>query len=525
MTSIDGLRISMHLRLLPREFKTRTLPIIFVSNREQWQINLLCRNNRDKNHFDYLLGTKGTDLTGPNAEDILAIVDNLKPLDDHEYKTDFYDHIKILPPDRLGKHSLANIWGAFKLAEVTGHHEKLRTNVELLKKQKELYFKSINSISPSSLNPDRIPVQQRTIPSTNKRILFIDDEANKGWSIVLKSIFKDSSFKPVDMANNESFEAFYHKAAEAAMEVGEDNLPNWDLILLDLRLDEAEDLGDAAFKTAKEYSGGKLLLEIKQANPGTQVIMFTASNKAWNMRELLSLGADGLYIKETPEYNQVSFSANNYAQFESLVTDCFNKAFLKRIYQRSLPIEILCKEEMDRNPMSYSLSLNQGTVKKIDEQLFVFKKLLNDYAFDLKWAFITIVLIIEEIVNDSYYQDSNDQVVSPDGMTKKKCNFIRNGQRILALTPSNFGNNYADGEHIVTADEMSLYDKRDVRTPFNFRLSCLLYFKYKVPLNNSIFKFFDVYKLRSESVAHVGNRTVTEGDVNLTLELLSILVK
>jgi DNA-binding NarL/FixJ family response regulator len=29
--------------------------------------------------------------------------------------------------------------------------------------------------------------------------------------------------------------------------------------------------------------------------------MFTASNKAWNMKALLDAGADGYYIKESPE--------------------------------------------------------------------------------------------------------------------------------------------------------------------------------------------------------------------------------
>lgn len=49
-----------------------------------------------------------------------------------------------------------------------------------------------------------------------------------------------------------------------------------------------------------EYSGAKILDEIKSDNFGTQVIMYTASNKSWNMRELIGKGADGFYIKESP---------------------------------------------------------------------------------------------------------------------------------------------------------------------------------------------------------------------------------
>lgn len=51
-----------------------------------------------------------------------------------------------------------------------------------------------------------------------------------------------------------------------------------------------------------EFSGMKILKAIKAANQGIQVIMFTASNKAWNMKALLDAGADGYYIKESPEF-------------------------------------------------------------------------------------------------------------------------------------------------------------------------------------------------------------------------------
>lgn len=525
-TSIEGLRIGMHLRLLPVEFNIRTIPILFISNREQSEISLLCRNNKDKNHYDYLLGTKGTDITKPIAEEILSIISNLKPLFEDEYKTEFYDHIKINPSDKIGKHSLANIWGAFRLAEVTGHNNILLNNQELLKRHKELYFKYINAIAQKSAN-SKEESNQKVINSVNKNILFIDDEANKGWSLILEAIF-NIKIETIGRNESESFDAFYQKAKRKALELNPNNLPKWDLILLDLRLDELEDQGDAASKTAKDYSGGRLLLEIKGVNRGTQVIMFTASNKAWNISELLSaeMGADGFYIKESPEYNQdTSFSLNNYLRFESSINDCLKKEFLKGIYHEIIPIEKLCKLEVNKNPRNYSLSINQGTLNKALQQLFLFERLLNEFPFDLKWAFITMVLVIEEIVNECYYGDEREQIVSVDLMTNIKCNHIKDGKRKLALTPINKGQQFTSGEYIVNDEDVQYYNQRASRIPFNFRLTCLLHFKYKLPLDNSIHKYFEIYRLRSDSVAHAGQRNVTDQDIYLVLELLSILIK
>lgn len=40
---------------------------------------------------------------------------------------------------------------------------------------------------------------------------------------------------------------------------------------------------------------------IKKINPGIQVIIFSATNKVWNLQALQEAGADGFIIKESPE--------------------------------------------------------------------------------------------------------------------------------------------------------------------------------------------------------------------------------
>jgi CheY-like chemotaxis protein len=338
--SIEGLKIAMHLRLLNKENKLRYAPIIFISNRENWQITQLCRDIRDRNHLDYLIGTKGTDLLKPIIEDIIPTIANLNPLTEEEYIFDFYDHIKILQNENIGKHSIANNWGAFKLAEVTGNLNLFDNNLEYKKFIGELYFKYINAISNTQIKVDNIDLCPVELINARKKILLIDDQAKKGWDVVLNAIFKNAKFEVVSRNENENFHSFYERAkAEAQKEEG--NIPIWDLILLDLRLDDNEDIGKNANKLAVDYSGSKLLKEIKTNNQGTQVIMFTASNKAWNMRELQNIGANGFYVKESPEYNSdETISIENFNSLSNQIEDCFKLGFLKKIVYKSNKIKL-----------------------------------------------------------------------------------------------------------------------------------------------------------------------------------------
>jgi CheY-like chemotaxis protein len=214
------------------------------------------------------------------------------------------------------------------LAEVTGNRSLLdiyfNSNDKIKLNQADLYFKLlVNQNTYSNISP----LAQKTINAAGKNILLIDDEVDKGWGLILKAIFTGAKFESIPTSNN------FINDAKGKLKEKNNGVSKWDLVLLDLRLDEEEDKGQNAFKSASEYSGAKLLEEIKLDNKGIQVIMFTASNKAWNMQELQTMGADGFFIKESPEFNKDSgFSLNNYAGFEKQIRSCFEENYLKFIY-------------------------------------------------------------------------------------------------------------------------------------------------------------------------------------------------
>jgi CheY-like chemotaxis protein len=385
--SIEGLKIAMHLRLLNKENTKRYIPIIFISNRENWQITQLCRDIRDRNHLDYLIGTKGTDLLKPIIEDIIPTIANLKSLTEEEYFYDFYYHIKILQNENIGKHSIANSWGAFKLAQVTGNLNLFDDNLEFKKLQGDLYFKYINANTNTVIKS-----YQKVLINDNKKILLIDDQAEKGWDVVLSSVFQKATFKVVAKSENETFSSFYTRAKNESLKE-KNHLPFWDLILLDLRLDENEDIGENSNKLAGEYSGAKILEDVKANNQGTQVIMFTASNKAWNMRELQIKGSNGFYVKESPEYNSDdAFSIENFKSLTRQIEDCYKLEFLRLIVYKSNQIK-----KIINNNITLEEDFRDRTLRNLQVSFELFSMYIKDSKL-INYGYLQLFQIIEDFI-------------------------------------------------------------------------------------------------------------------------------
>ena len=149
--------------------------------------------------------------------------------------------------------------------------------------------------------------------------------AESGWKDTLKNLFTNAEFEYIDRSVL-SFEDYTEEEQNKILN------EDWDLYLLDLRL--GGDKEENIYNT-DEFSGMKVLKRIKEHNRGNQVIMFTASNKAWNFKSLLSpdAGANGYYIKESPALKlPEQFSLMNITAFITDVNKCFERAYLKEFY-------------------------------------------------------------------------------------------------------------------------------------------------------------------------------------------------
>jgi DNA-binding NarL/FixJ family response regulator len=72
---------------------------------------------------------------------------------------------------------------------------------------------------------------------------------------------------------------------------------------------------------------------IKEKSPHIPVIIFTASDKAWNLDEVLEKGADAMYIKESPlYYRSEEYSLKNYKDFTDTIRYVHEKYKVLRPY-------------------------------------------------------------------------------------------------------------------------------------------------------------------------------------------------
>jgi CheY-like chemotaxis protein len=397
-----GFRIALHIRLTVPLYEKRLVPILFTS------IDKLSKILNIAGIFANLLSTKGCRYEEFDKDVILTAIGLLQPLRVDDYKNFFLDYITIHPGEKLGRHSLANQWGALSLNRAANTNAAI-TDHELIKAQKQLYFKFILALGDnySDINTKRLKVlghiyvgKPDQIDAKDYRILFIDDEAHKGWENVLKKIFKTKitdQFKVI----KEKVKTF-----EDMSQSSQDLITNggFDLFLVDLRLngDDEEDVIDP-----RNFSGTKILKKIKALNEGNQVIMFTASNKAWNMKALLDENADGYYIKESPEYNfPIKFSQENYLNFKDEIRKCFELSFLKEIVTRHSSI----KQNITANWVGKA-SDYQDFYKRSEAALTIAFDLLKKTVIDRKYFNLTY-LTYYQILEDFVGQKENFEYVS-----------------------------------------------------------------------------------------------------------------
>lgn len=233
----DGLKIALHIRLnyeLP--VIERIVPIIFLSD---FTLDVIIR----KNDFDLdinpqnLLFTKGVFLSSFDLDQIKNLLHKVETCSENEYHVRILHKLRITQRASEGKHSISNSWGCFKLSQVTGMRDEIYKNENVAEHLKTLYAKYLICYNDTYTNDKLIDLSP--IKCNGKKILFIDDQAEDGWSILMKNIFKNAGndFLAIDSSkykNNETklfhdFEGFY---SECKQQIGKD----WDLIILDLRL-------------------------------------------------------------------------------------------------------------------------------------------------------------------------------------------------------------------------------------------------------------------------------------------------
>ena len=367
---LTGLRIALHIRLTP-EWNHSKIPIVFIGHETPAQIAKLSESGN-------ILFTSGIFTMNKFDFDSLIkqyewIINNWRKENDYPKLTDkeyesFLNKIKINPPGNyLSHHSIDNDLALLRWSEYTGCADKIPEVKENL--QTGLYFKYEKTLNPTSDVKD----SKFYLISGEAKILLIDDEAEKGWKIFYEEFFLNSPYIKFDYLNID-FKSL--KQNEITIEAEKKIIEyNPDVVLLDLRLNDTD------FKNnirPEEFTGYKILEKIKKYNRGIQVIIITASNKVWNYKSLVELGANGYIIKNA--YSDIGEDIKN---LKNTIEESISKKYLKEIFYD--------KESL--------INKIDDSLKQIKNQLNISYELIynakneNQFAY----AFISLYNVIENI--------------------------------------------------------------------------------------------------------------------------------
>lgn len=363
-----GLRFATHIRCTP--------------GTNQYKNIFLYSFNGIKDYFSNenfnILKSKGVFLIDYDVNTIIS-----KTFEEKNYlsKENLINEIKKLdiqiPLNYEDNHSIANEWAIYRWSQtIDAKDENIEKIIEL--QNSNLYFKYLKTIHPIK-QIDKFNTEQFEINHEgNPKILYIDDEAEKGWYEIFCEILYEKNKFDFTYLDDEFNEKTQDEIIDLSIKKVIDE--NIDLVILDFRLHKE----DFENKNIKEITGYQILKKIKEYNKGIQVIIFSATNKIWNLQALQEAGANGFIIKESPENSLDSnFTKQSIENFVSTINASLNRIFLKDFYHKLEILKIkliprknykksdkpLPKEFVDETLKWYELSLNFLNSNINEEQL------------------------------------------------------------------------------------------------------------------------------------------------------------
>jgi CheY-like chemotaxis protein len=307
-----------------------------------------------------------------------------------------------VPSNYEDDHSIANEWAIYQWALTL---KATDTDIEKIVKKvnSQIYFKYLQTVYSKSDAQLPTDDQLKINYTGSPKILYIDDEADKGWYEIFCNIMYDKNNLSFEHLDDELNLKTQDQIIKICIEkIKTDDI---DLVILDFRLH----LNDFSIKNIGEVTGLQLLKKIKKFNPGIQVIIFTASNKVWNLLELQANGADGFLLKESPELSiNSSFTLDSLTSFNRQMKHCLSNTYLKVIWVLFQEI----KNAFSKNPLTikYFPKYLKAQVNGIKYQnlllqeldaIFEILKTNNENRFSIAMIMLYKVL---EYLNEIFFQ-------------------------------------------------------------------------------------------------------------------------
>lgn len=434
--------------------------------------------------------TTNINLNNTNIEkwcikNISVSLDNI--MSDEQYER-FLHIFNLQAPTKFGdRHSIANEWAVHRWADMFGK------NIESIGNENLLFYKLLRARlgetqeftkkwikkHPGIARIDIHNPEQYTVS-------LIDDDYDKGWESVLRYVIEEESgikfnvFK--DFSKDLSKDELLDKVKEFI-----DKTPS-NCYILDLRLHE----NDSGTKDYKKLSGHEISSYILNKNKGNRVIIFTASNKVWNLKEEMPKGICGYSIKESPEQMlSVDSSYKLFADLISEINEACCQAYIKE----------------------YIEFLSEYSVHELDEfiDLLLIEKNRTKES-TLKSIILILLVYVENHINENF----KFGILSDDGLYLKESNKLIKEDAIkhIYIKKDELSNGHKSVVDVKYTDDGDSADSSFSPANKTFDLTLVLsalHYYYHLP-NDRIVRFLKAKEERNKAIAHGG------GKINLKIE-------
>lgn len=438
-----GLRLATHIRCTPSVNQEKNIFLYSFTGIKDYFSNE-CFN---------ILKTKGVFLIDYNVESILQSSKNEELHLSTEHLVNEVSKLKLdIPLNYEDSHSLANEWAIYKWAKMLETNDEQILKIET-KLENDLYFKYLKISCPdntsNTLTKDELILNYKDQPS----ILYIDDDAEKGWREIFEKIMfevNDIDFLHLDDEFNEKSKK---EIIDISMDKIKDKNENVDIVILDFRLHKS----DFDQKSIGDITGYQILKEIKEYNKGIQIIVFSATNKIWNLQALQKAGADGFIMKESPETSLIEdYTLQSLKNMLRTIDLCLERGFLKDFYIR---LEELKEELIPRK--NFKKSSKPLPKEFVDETLKWLELSCDVLAHDIREvnitsSFLFMFSVLENLANLVIDSDNPKKIESSyNGQSSAKFEFeFRENNRKLKWFKENKDlGQYEKTDHILQSSK------------------------------------------------------------------------
>ena len=376
----------------------------------------------------------------------------LQPLTKYDIKYEMEKVHLPVPQNYEDSHSVANEWAIYRWAVATKSEDSAIEKVANTIKS-NLYFKHLTTTYPpsdiKSIKEDRLKfkdqlsaISDALIEQKDINILYVDDEADKGWYEIMANIIHDvNNINGFDYFG-EDLKALNQQEIvdQVVNRVKEDSV---NIVLLDFRLHKK----DHDSQDIENITSVQILKKIKEFNSGIQVIIFSATNKVWNLLALQKYGADGFIIKEGPENSKdSSFTIQTIENFINTMSLCISNRYKKSLCQivSELNSKLERSVKAHRMDKDYQKSINlfyRMAYSSLPQSV-------DDPCFD--HSFMNYFRIIEATANE-FIDVDNPEVKEKNGTMKYSFKFRGTDEYLK---------DYNEDKFSKTAKKLSMTNKR-----------------------------------------------------------------